>query len=593
MKKLYSFFCIIIAANLSVSQTVDQIKADRQTYIWGEGTGTTLNRADQDALGDLISQISVQVESRFTLLREETTGAGKDSFKETYRGVINTYSSATLRNTERLVISNEPDARVFRYIKRADIDKIFAERARKINGFTQNALHSSTSGRVSDALRYFYWAHTLLRSHPEASSLTFTDDNGREHLLKTWLPMQINSIFADLSLGVSQGKKDGEITTYLLSVKYKGSLARNFDYSYWTGRDWTNLYSAKDGIGVVEFIGNTDVNEIRLRAEYVFEGETAVDNELRDVMSKLDIVPFRNSYISLRVGEMAPPPIPKVAVRSVIAPVADPKPYEETMQKLMRSIRSGNHNEAKNLFTPEGYQTYQKLLQYGQARIVREPDFRFIQFENGVICRSLPMSFNFRNNTRNFVEDVVFYFDNNKKISNITMGLAQSALSDIIENDFWSERVRLVLINFLENYKTAYALKRADYIESIFADDALIIVGSVLRTKTTGDNPYLNNQIVRYNRYTKEQFIRNLRHSFASNEFINIRFEDNIIRKSGRGGEVYGIQIKQDYFSSNYGDSGYLFLLVDINDPDQPIIHVRTWQPEKNPDGSIYGLGDF
>ncbi|HNS30407.1 MAG TPA: hypothetical protein PKL52_07735, partial [Tenuifilaceae bacterium] len=111
--------------------------------------------------------------------------------------------------------------------------------------------------------------------------------------------------------------------------------------------------------------------------------------------------------------------------------------------------------------------------------------------------------------------------------------------------------------------------------------------------KTTGDNPYRNNEIVRYNRYTKEQYIQNLRHSFASKEYINIRFEDNIIRKSGRGDEVYGIQIKQDYFSPNYGDTGYLFLMVDLNDADQPVIHVRTWQPEKNEDGSIYGLGDF
>ena len=203
------------------------------------------------------------------------------------------------------------------------------------------------------------------------------------------------------------------------------------------------------------------------------------------------------------------------------------------------------------------------------------------------------MSFHFANNNKTFVEDVVFFFDANKKIDNLTFGLAQEAIDDVVGKDMWSERVRLMIINFLENYKTAYALKRLDYIESIFADDALIIVGSVLKVKPGGDNPFAGNQIVNYNRYSKEQYIRNLRHSFASNEFINIRFEDNIIRRSGSGGDVYGIQIKQDYFSSNYGDTGYLFLMVDLNDANQPIIHVRTWQPHKNPDGSIYGLEDF
>jgi hypothetical protein len=149
------------------------------------------------------------------------------------------------------------------------------------------------------------------------------------------------------------------------------------------------------------------------------------------------------------------------------------------------------------------------------------------------------------------------------------------------------------LINFMENYKTAYALKRLDYIESIFSDNALIITGSVVKVKPSAEFQYSNNQIVKYNKMSKEQYLRNLQHCFKSNEFINLRFADNTVRQSGKGGEIYGIQIKQDYFSTNYGDTGYLFLLIDLTDSIAPVIHVRTWQPEKNADGSIYGLSDF
>ena len=79
---------------------------------------------------------------------------------------------------------------------------------------------------------------------------------------------------------------------------------------------------------------------------------------------------------------------------------------------------------------------------------------------------------------------------------------------------------------------------------------------------------------------------------FQSNEFINLRFADNEIRKAGSG-EIYGIQIKQDYFSSNYGDTGYLFLMVDLNDREKPLIHVRAWQPEKDPDFGLIDLSSF
>lgn len=593
MKKvLYTIVLISLPLLLTQAQTIEQIKADRQNYIWGEGTGVTLNRADQDALGMLINQISTQVESRFTLLQEEVRGSGKETFKETFKGVINTYSSATLRNTERIVISNEPDAKVFRYIKRADVDKIFADRERKIIEFVRNAQQSEQNGRVADALRYYYWSLTLLRSHPYANTISMIDDKGDERLLVSWLPMQINTLFGDIRISIAENSKNGDLTRFTLNVMHKDKPARNFDYAYWTGRDWTNIYSAKDGLGIAEFFGDSEVKEIRFKAEYVFEGETAIDHELRDVMAKLDVVPFRNSYFSVPIGNLQLPPSPKNTPGN-LSYVSDPKPYQDVMISLVDAIRVGNYQGMQKHFTPEGFEMYKNILQYGQAKVIREPEFQFIHFEDGVMCRSLPMNFSFANNNRDFIEDIVFYFNTDRKISSLSMGLGQVALDDIIGKDMWSERVRMVLINFLENYKTAYALKRLDYIESIFADDALIIVGSVLKAKTTGDNPYRNNQIVQYNRYTKEEFIRNLKHSFASKEFINIRFEDNIIRKSGRGGEVYGIQIKQDYFSSNYGDTGYLFLLVDLNNSDLPVIHVRTWQPHKNADGSIYGLGDF
>jgi hypothetical protein len=203
------------------------------------------------------------------------------------------------------------------------------------------------------------------------------------------------------------------------------------------------------------------------------------------------------------------------------------------------------------------------------------------------------MSFSFKSNNRTFVEDVVFYFDRNHKICNITFSLSKIAIEDIASNSSWSEANRILLISFLENYKTAFSLKRYDYISNIFSDDALIITGLITKVTESGDSPYANNTIIKYNRQTKSEYLKKLKYSFDSKEYINIRFAENTIRRSGKGADVYGIQIKQDYFSTNYGDSGYLFLLVDLSDTLKPQIHVRTWQPEKNADGSIYGLSDF
>ena len=204
------------------------------------------------------------------------------------------------------------------------------------------------------------------------------------------------------------------------------------------------------------------------------------------------------------------------------------------------------------------------------------------------------MSFTFKNNVRSsFVEDVVFTFNAKKRIDYIAFGLGKQAESDILGNDNWDLATRKALMNFLENYKTAFALKRLDYLQSVFDDNAVIISGC---TVNPGGNRfadsnvrYAKNQYVRYTRESKKEYLARMARSFASKEFINIRFSNNVVKKYGKGMESYAIQIKQDYYSSNYGDSGYLFLYVDMNDPDNPVIKVRTWQPKPDPN---FGLVD-
>jgi hypothetical protein len=149
----------------------------------------------------------------------------------------------------------------------------------------------------------------------------------------------------------------------------------------------------------------------------------------------------------------------------------------------------------------------------------------------------------------------------------------------------------MAIIHFIETYKTAYALKRLDYIESIFSDNALIIVGRIVKTATM-ENRFTADKVQR-TQYSKAQYIRQLGTVFRSNEYVNLKFTDIDVKKAGVGGEIYGLQLRQDYFSTGYGDTGYLFLMVDLNKTEEPVIHIRTWQPEKDPDFGLYDITHF
>ena len=262
------------------------------------------------------------------------------------------------------------------------------------------------------------------------------------------------------------------------------------------------------------------------------------------------------------------------------------------MKKVIAAISSKNYASVQPIFTTEGYSIFQALVQFGNARIIKLPELKYYQFGESVICRSIPMSFNFKSNNRTFVEDVVFCFDKNNQIENLTFGLAKKAVDDIASNDKWNENVRMQLINFMENYKTAFALKRLDYIEKIFSDDALIITGRVT-TVSDKNSLYPNHYVVKSNKESKINYIQTLKNAFASNAYVNIDFTNSNIRKSSKSDSVYGIQIKQDFFTSFYGYSGYLFFMIGIENANAVRIYVSTCQKAKNADGSIYGLLDF
>ncbi len=621
-KTIWTFLMILLplaSPAQNVEERAEQFKANNE-YLCGEGWGDTYNSADQAALADLISKISLNISSSFEIKEEEfNTNNGFDS-KTAVTSVMNSYAQATLTNTNNLVISNAPQTHVLRYIRKSEINKIFDERKEKVFDYVRSAMRAEEKGKIDDALRNYYWAFAMVRSLQYPNSVKMTID-GVQRLLVTWIPQQIEEVMSNLSVNIAS--KDGNDIN--LFIKYKGEPVASLDYTYFDGQTWSNLYSAKDGMGVVELRPDVPINSLQLKYEYEYADQAQIDKELESVMHLFRGTPFKNAstYIDnldkkTAVSAEAKKDFDKsVKTESAanledLTKVEDEKTLAKIMGRVINAIKTKDYDSANDCFSEDGREMYWKLLNYGQARLLGNPQFSFYKMGKRVVCRSIPMAFSFKNNKRKFVEDVTFTFDEHRKIECVAFGLGNQAKTDIFDKGVgaWSDYAKMVIATFLENYKTAFALKRLDYLESVFDDNATIITGHIIKKNpklniegqatTFGDNKPL----IKYTRQTKSEYLRKLKMCFQSNQFINIRFADNDVVKMGAGGETYGIQIKQDYYSSNYGDQGYLFLMVDFNDPENPSIKVRTWQPERNPninsnlprsnrDWGIIGPGNF
>lgn len=622
MHKTIWMILMLLLPLTSLAQTAEeraeQMKANAE-YICGEGWGDTYNSADQAALADLISKISLNISNSFEIKEEEfNTNSSFDS-KTAITSVMNSYAQATLTNTFNLVISNTPQTHVLRYIRKSEVNKIFDERKEKVFDYVRSAMRAEEKAKIDDALRNYYWAFAMVRSLQYPNSVKMTID-GVQRLLVTWIPQQIEEIMSNLSTKIAS--KDGnEINLF---IKYKGEPVTSLDYTYFDGQTWSNLYSAKDGMGIIELRPGVEINSLQLKYEYEYADQCQIDKELESVMQLFKGTSFKNASVYINnldkksaVSSEAKKEFEKsvktesAANLETLSKVENEKELAGIMTRVINAIKAKDYDSVSDCFSEDGLEMYKKLLNYGQARLLGDPQFSFYTMGKRVVCRSIPMAFSFKNNRRKFVEDVTFTFDENKKIECVAFGLGSQAKTDIFNKGVgaWSDYAKMVIATFLENYKTAFALKRLDYLESVFDDNATIITGHIIKKapKVAMEGESFinsNNKLIKYTRQTKSEYMRKLKMCFQSNQFINIRFADNDVVKMGAGGETYGIQIKQDYYSTNYGDHGYLFLMVDFNDPDNPSIKVRTWQPDRNPninsnlprsnrDWGIIGPGNF
>ena len=268
--------------------------------------------------------------------------------------------------------------------------------------------------------------------------------------------------------------------------------------------------------------------------------------------------------------------------------------HEEMLKRIQAievAIRTKNYASVKDYFTEEAYESFNKLVKYGKASIVGKPQYRFLDFGPLTLCRSITMQFDFLNNKKQFIEDVTFRFNAENLVESLAFTLSDVAESDILGKGNWDRDSRLLLMSFLEDYQTAYALGRIDYLERIFSEQALIIVGNKLVQRKMDNDRILFTESVKYDTLSKTQYMKRLREHFGRKKYINLNFTDTDFERSSNGKNFYGIRVRQEYFSDTYGDVGYLFLLVDLRF-DEPIIHVRAWQNDKLPMEDLFDLSD-
>ena len=593
--KVTRVFFILATALMTVcgamqlhAQEMEFIKANPD-YVWGQGVAENLQSADDAAVKDLISQISINIDNQVetTISNEQTGGDARSSVSTT--GNLRVSSSVQLSNCKRLVKEEKGHFIVLRYVAREEIDKMFDARKTKIDDLISAAERAEERYKVGDALRNLYWALKLTISIPEEQRSRMTAEEGG--LLTTDIRENIAAILDSIQITVAKIEHTEDGNSNELSFRYKGHPVTSCEYYYFDGYDWLTS-SVKDGVAVAEM--PADARNIKVRIEYEFQKLWKSDPMVNGILEQLPSrLPYpqaeqRIDLTKVAVAEPAPAVVDTKAVAQemTVDSLATCNKAEvfnqaDVVAPLIQAMEKRQYDAVRPLCSENGWKWFEKLIKYGNAKIIERKDLQVSAFANGYLVRGIKASFSFKKNSKTFVEDLVFYLKDGL-IDGINFGLEQGALDDICRHGMWDAKSRLVLVNFLENYKTAYALERLDYLNAIFSDDALIIVGNKLPQTKVSEITAVDEDSYEHNKLTKSEYMAQLERVFAKQEYVNIQFEDASVKKTNRTSERYEIIIKQNYYSATYADKGYLYLLADISDPESPIIHVRVWDENRN-----------
>ena len=512
-----------------------------------------------------------------------------------------------------LPVENDNDEySYFAYISKSDFDSICDVRENEMRRYAKSARENEEESRIVEALKKYYWAMMLCAAHPQGANLRL-DVDGEEKNAYNYLYECATEVLGLFDFAIAKdnpGEFNDEGLAVILNVRSFGENVSGLKIEYYNGIDDYDTELISNGKAELQ-LATSDLDKIDIRIQYDFIHELPSKYEIKKVFDNIDKIILKNNVkrtIELNKYLQYFKNYDEVTLGTTYDALntlsVDERDRLVMMQDIESAFRSKNYHSVKKYFTEEAYSMLDTLVRNAKISVVGNQQYEFIELDNKVIlCRDIDLKFQYRNYV-SFIREVVFRFDNEKKlITSLSFRLFSEAENDIMKKGRWSLDCRYALLNFMEDYQTAYALKRYDYLESIFSDDALIIVGHVLQRKVLKDQMRFNFSDEEVKRVTKDKktYFNDLSKIFASQEYIDIRFaETNFTRQLNSedanktdGEDIFGVQLHQEYNSTTYGDVGYLFLMVDLRDTKQPIIHVRAWQPDKGDLNRLINLSDL
>ncbi len=602
MRRIFVSTIFLITVMFSLTYGISKTNIiNSGDYYYGTGLSYDFGEAKDQALKELTEQIAVRIASSFETKVMETT----ENISKSVQSIIRTHSTATLQNV--LTISQQTSdgqIEVFCYLEKSKVNEIFSRRKKLIAGMVNKSEQLIRERNIAFALKNLYFASILLNSLPDQNVYY----EGVNYSIE--IPARINNIILDISLDFDKDRflseKEREIT---LKVNYDNRPISLLDFNFWDGSNQVSV-QARDGLATFCLLGaSVKFDKLKTNIKYAYYESRHEYSVVADLWPLVNRPDFNGQIDVPLVKSEAIPKKPVIAKQSEFnielscedknAPLES---IARTTQQFLGLIENGDTLQISKQYSDDTFlqKKVKDYIKFNKARpLDNNIQAKLNKTRDGWELRRIRMLHNYPSVHKETTEYLVLDFSENGRLVDLNSSISDYLYQEFVKEskfgDDWGNRQEI--IKFLEKYRTAYLVRDIETVDLMFADEALIIIGRILKSKPLPNDMVkyekLGNQPdVEYLRLKKSDYIARQQQIFKSQKDIFLDFGSFDIIKKNNAPNIYGVEMRQSYVSTTYGDEGYLFLLIDFNEPD-PLIYVRAWQPNAWSEDELIRTANF
>lgn len=562
-----------------------------------------ISYSDSSALSLALNKLITKIADKYQTAYSSEKIIVKEDMQSSIVQIISTYRNAINNNITKSQVTSNGNVTIICRLSQNALINIFKDREKLAINIYRQAANYEKELELRSALKYYYYSLIIMKSLP------YDNVKFRNRDLTLEIPQKIEMILQNIEFQLSsdQAFPDGS-RSIILSALYDKNPITSLEVYYVEDEQIYNIIGRDGKVCVNVNKNNSFKSKIVFQLRYSYE---TFSKEIPIVYSlwKMVIKPQFMNYKEVQLSDAQLQASNKTINLNIDNSQACVciRQIESETKRFLRLLEDYTNNRLTDLafyYSDIFLQNkINRILQYNDPINMDYNVYSVVNktFSGGWEVRRIPVLCRYPTLKKNEVDYLILDFSNEGVLLDVNFSVYNKLYDDFVLNlDRQKiDNQRQEIIKFLEKYRTAYLCRDMYTIEKIFHEDALIIVGRVIKNEKQIKKRWQYNKInpgqptIEYIFLKKYQYLQRLNHVFNIQHDIHLgflNFELEMLPNVKAG--VYGISMRQNYSSTTYSDEGYLFLLIDFFSGN-PQIHVRAWQPNEWDDNNLIRLLNY